>query len=174
MSEFLPDTQEIGKGVVVNQGDGQQQLENNKQAFTREFVQRARFTAAFPTTMTPAQFVDGLFTNAGLTPSSIDRTAAINEFGGASDSSSVTARSKALRDVAENTMLTNQEFNRAFVLMEYFGYLQRDPNSTPDINFDGYNFWLSKLNQFNGNFINAEMVKAFLSSSEYRRRFGLN
>jgi hypothetical protein len=42
----------------------------------------------------------------------------------------------------------------------------------PDLNFDGYNFWVSKLNQFNGNFINAEMVKAFLSAGEYRRRFG--
>jgi hypothetical protein len=35
----------------------------------------------------------------------------------------------------------------------------------------GFNFWLAKLNQFNGNYINAEMVKAFLSSIEYRQRF---
>ena len=65
-----------------------------------------------------------------------------------------------------------QEFNKAFVLMQYFGYLRRNPNDAPDNNFDGYNFWLDKLNQFNGNFINAEMVKAFLESSEYRLRFG--
>ena len=37
--------------------------------------------------------------------------------------------------------------------------------------FSGFNFWLAKLNQFNGNYINAEMVKAFLSSIEYRQRF---
>jgi len=54
--EFLPDTQEIGNGVIVNQGNWQQQLETNKQAFTLEFVQRSRFVTAFPTTMTPAQF----------------------------------------------------------------------------------------------------------------------
>ena len=36
----------------------------------------------------------------------------------------------------------------------------------------GYSFWLNKLNQFNGNFIQAEMVKAFISSLEYRQRFG--
>lgn len=42
----------------------------------------------------------------------------------------------------------------------------------PDGNFDGYNFWLDKLNQFNGDFLKAEMVKAFLTSSEYRSRFG--
>jgi hypothetical protein len=58
--------------------------------------------------------------------------------------------------------------------MQYFGYLRRNPNDAPEqgLNFDGYNFWLGKLNQFNGNFVNAEMVKAFIISSEYRQRFG--
>jgi hypothetical protein len=74
--------------------------------------------------------------------------------------------------VAENATFAQQEINRAFVLMQYFGYLRRNPNDAPDGNFDGYNFWLDKLNQFNGNYIQAEMVKAFLSSIEYRRRFG--
>jgi len=74
--------------------------------------------------------------------------------------------------VAENSTLVQQEFNRAFVLTQYFGYLQRDPNDAPDSGFGGYNFWLGKLDQFNGNFVDAEMVKAFLVSTEYRRRFG--
>jgi hypothetical protein len=73
--------------------------------------------------------------------------------------------------VAENTTLNSQEFNRAFVLMQYFGYLRRNPNDAPDSDFSGYNFWLNKLNSF-GNFIDAEMVKAFILSSEYRQRFG--
>jgi len=77
-----------------------------------------------------------------------------------------------LRRVAENAVLSQREFNRAFVLMQYFGYLRRDPNVAPDSDFIGYEFWLAKLNQFNGNFIDAEMVKAFLLSSEYRHRFG--
>jgi hypothetical protein len=57
--------------------------------------------------------------------------------------------------------------------MQYFGYLRRNPNDPPEpgLNFDDYNFWLSKLNQFNGNFVNAEMVKAFITSGEYRQRF---
>jgi len=59
--EFLPDTQEIGNGVNRIMGNWQQQLEANNRLSTLEFVQRARFTAAFPTTMTPAQFVDKLF-----------------------------------------------------------------------------------------------------------------
>ena len=72
----------------------------------------------------------------------------------------------------EDQDLYNAEFNRAFVLAQYFGYLRRNPNDVPDSDYTGYDFWLTKLNQFNGNYINAEMVKAFLSSIEYRQRFG--
>src|SRR5438132_11455263 len=122
--------------------------------------------------MTPAEFVDRLFASAGVTPSSTDRSAAVAEFGSASTTADVAARARALRRVAENPTLTAQEFNRAFVLMQYFGYLRRNPNDAPEENFDGYNFWLNKLNQFEGNFVNAEMVRAFIDSSEYRRRFG--
>jgi hypothetical protein len=172
-AEFVPDTQEIGNGVIVNFGNWQQLLETNKQAFTLGFVQRSRFVAAFPTTMTPAQFVDKLFANAGVTPSTIERNTAINEFGGASNTSDVAARSRALRDVAENPTLTTREFNKAFVLMQYFGYLRRNPYDPPEASLDysGFNFWLGKMN-FYGNYNDAEMVKAFISSSEYRQRFG--
>ncbi|HYU99163.1 MAG TPA: hypothetical protein VE977_10075, partial [Pyrinomonadaceae bacterium] len=133
-----------------------------------------RFTSAYPTTLTPAQFVDALFVNAGVTPSATDRDAAINEFAGAGNTADVAARARALRRVAENSTLRQQETNKAFVLMQYFGYLRRNPNDPPEANLDfgGYNFWLGKLNEFNGNFVNAEMVKAFIVSGEYRHRFG--
>ena len=81
-------------------------------------------------------------------------------------------RAQVLRSVAEDADLARNEFNKAFVLMQYFGYLRRDPNDAPDTSFVGYDFWLNKLNQFNGNFVAAEMVKAFISSGEYRQRFG--
>jgi hypothetical protein len=172
LNEFLPDTKEIGQGVVVNQPGWEQVLENNKQAFTAEFVQRSRFASAYPPSMTPDAFVDTLFANAGVTPSGSDHAAAINEFSSAFNTSDVAARSRVLRRVAEDPTLAQQEFNRAFVLMQYFGYLRRDPNSGPDADFTGYNFWLNKLDSFNGNFQDAEMVKAFLGSTEYRQRFG--
>jgi hypothetical protein len=56
--------------------------------------------------------------------------------------------------------------------MQFFGYLRRNPSDLPDTDHTGYDFWLTKLNQFNGNFVNADMVKAFINSSEYRQRFG--
>ncbi|HYV00051.1 MAG TPA: CHRD domain-containing protein, partial [Pyrinomonadaceae bacterium] len=81
-------------------------------------------------------------------------------------------RAEALRLIVEDGDFRHDQFNRAFVLMEYFGYLRRNPDDPPDNNLAGYNFWLNKLNQFNGNFVSADMVKAFIKSTEYRRRFG--
>ncbi len=173
-NEFLPDTQQIGQGLIVGQTGWEQVLENNKVAFATDFVTRSRFTSAYATTLTPTQFVDALFVNGVVTPSSTDRTAAINEFGGAGNTSDTAARGRALRRVAENAILKQQETNKAFVLMQYFGYLRRNPYDPPEagLDFGGFNFWLGKLNQFNGNFVNAEMVKAFIVSGEYQQRFG--
>ena len=169
--EFLPDTQQMSEGVVVNAPDWQLKLENNKQAFFAAFVARSRFITAYPATMTPEAFVNALFVNAGVTPSADERAAAVNEFGPATTTSDRAARARALRRVAENSRLTQQELNKAFVLMQYFGYLRRSPNDAPDLNYVGYNFWLGKLNEFDGNFVRAEMVKAFIVSGEYRQRF---
>ncbi len=169
-SEFLPDTIQIGSGVIVGQSGWENALETNKQNFANAFVARTRFTNAFPSGWSATTFVDKLYTNAGLAPAlGTNRAAAINELATPSDPA---ARARALRLVAEDPMLVQQEFNNAFVLMQYFGYLRRDPNAAPDADYTGYDFWLTKLNQFNGNFVNAEMVKAFIDSSEYKQRFG--
>jgi hypothetical protein len=166
-NEFIPDTQAIGQGVVVGQTGWEQVLENNKQAFVAQFVTRTRFTNAYPATMAPAVFVDTLNRNAGsplsaseLTQLEIEHTAGTK------------SRAQVLRQIAEHPNLNSAEFNRAFVLMQYFGYLRRNPNDTPDTNYTGYDFWLTKLIQFGGNFQNADMVKAFITSGEYRQRFG--
>jgi Tol biopolymer transport system component len=173
-AEFISDTQQIGQGVVIGQPGAEQKLEANKLAFALDFVLRLRFTQDHPTSNTPAQFVDALYANAGVTPSTMERTAAINEFGVEPTTADTVARARVLRRVAENSTLKQQELNKAFVLMQYFGYLRRNPFDPPEpsLNFDGYNFWLNKLTEFNGNFVNAEMVKAFIISGEYRQRFG--
>ena len=170
----MPDTQRIGQGVVVNVGNWQQQLEDNKNAFTEEFVQRPAFLTAFPLAMTPATFVDALNGNAkdnsGVMPLS---TAERDNFVAALTNGTMT-RAQILRAVAEDPDLASSEKNRAFVLMQYFGYLRRNPNDPQDTDYTGYEFWLGKLNQFNGDFIAAEMVKAFITSDEYRHRFAVN
>ena len=172
INDFWNGRWQLQNGVIVNQPGWQQVLETNKQNFFKNFVSTQQFISGYPGSLTPSQFVNALFSTAGVNPTSSERQAAINEFGGAPFASDLFARARALRRVAENSTLAAQEFNRAFVLMQYFGYLFRNPNDFPDGNFDGYNFWLDKLNRFNGDFKGAEMVKAFLSSVEYRHRFG--
>ena len=173
--DFLRDTQRIGQGVVVGQGAWEALLESNKQTFTAAFVQRADFKAAYPDSMTAAQFVDKLNTNAGGALSPSERDAAIAMLG--QTPSDLSRRAQVIRFVAEDVDLFNAEVRKAFVLMQYFGYLRRNPNDPSgldgqsDPNFNGFNFWLTKLNQFNGDAVAAEMVKAFIDSIEYRRRY---
>ena len=170
-SEFNPDKLKIGEGVIVNQRGWEAKLEANTKAFAQEFVQRARFASSYPASLAPAAFVDQLFLNAGVAPAESERAAVVEEFGDANDTANSEARARALRRVAENVKLRQQEFGQAFVLMQYFGYLGRDPNSGPDADFSGYSFWLNKLESFNGDYRSAEMVKAFLVAGEYRGRF---
>ena len=169
-TEFVRDTQQIGQGVQVGIGDWQTRLEANKHAYTLAFVQRPEFLAAFPSEMTAVEFVNKLDLNSGSVLSAAKKVELINLLaGGPSDSAT---RAAVLRLVAEDDEVKAAEFNRAFVLMQFFGYLRRNPNDLPDTNFAGYHFWLDKLNTFGGDFTKAEMVKAFIQSGEYRHRFG--
>lgn len=178
---FLKDQQEIGRGVIIGEPGADQKLEANKQKFFLDFVQRPAFLApgAYPTTLTAAQFVDKLNANtydpqspgAGALTLS-EREALVNQL--LPNPTSPSLRASVLRSVTENALFDNRQLNKAFVLMQYFGYLRRNPNDPPQpgLDFSGYNFWLGKLNEFNGNFVNAEMVKAFIISGEYIERFG--
>ena len=174
MAEFLADTRRVAEGVIVGRLGWQSLLEENQRRFAEEFVARAEFKARYPETLTPEQYVDALDQmiahpwpeNEGgpLTPS--ERAQLVEGL-----VSGTETRATVLAKLAMHPEFTRQELNRAFVLMQYFGYLRRNPNEGRDSNWDGYNFWLAKLNEFRGNYVNAEMVKAFLTSDEYRRRF---
>jgi subtilisin family serine protease len=157
-AEFLPDAGVVAHDVVVGTGNWAQQLEANKQAFVEAWVQRAAFRTLYDGLSNDA-FVDTLITHTegGFNG---DRNALVNGL-----NNNLTTRAAALRQIVENEGFTRSKSNRMFVMMEYFGYLRRDPDES------GYAFWLDKLNQFSGNFEQAEMVKAFIVSGEYRNRF---
>jgi len=165
--EFIRDTQQIGQGVVVGNTGWQQVLETNTVNFTNDFVFRPDFLANYPPSLTAAAYVDKLDAQAG-------RVLTFDEFFRLANGllAGLETRGSVLRKIAENQKFSNAEFNRAFVLMQYFGYLRRNPDDAPDNNFAGFDFWLTKLNQFGGDYRAAEMVKAFISSIEYRSRFG--
>jgi uncharacterized delta-60 repeat protein len=173
LREFLHDTQEIGQGVVVAQTGWREQLENRKQSFARDFISRDRFKNAYADSLNAEQFVTRINANAGGVLTSAEMEQLEGVFGGPNASSADDAkRAQVLRSLAENAGLQQSEFNRAFVLMQYFGYLRRNPDDAQDTDYTGYDFWVRKLEQFGGNYINAEMVKAFITSNEYRQRFG--
>jgi hypothetical protein len=156
-AEFMPDTAVVGRDVVVGRGDWGRQLEANKVAFIAAWVERPAFRAAYDNLANDA-FVDTLISHAG--GFNDDRAALVNGL-----TSGTLTRAAVLRRIAENEGFVHAKSNQMFVMMEYFGYLRRDPDE------NGYQFWLNKLNQFNGNFEQAEMVKAFILSGEYRDRF---
>jgi hypothetical protein len=171
-SQLVSDIAELTRGVIVGQGAWEAQLNQNKQTFAVSFVGSPEFLSRYPAPTTATAFVDSLNLNAGSVLSAAERSALISEL--SPDPASAGLRASVLMKVAENALLQQQEFNRAFVLMEYFGYLRRNPDAAPEpnLNFDGYNFWVNKLNTFNGDFVQADMVHAFISSIEYRARFG--
>ena len=164
--DFLADKSLLGRDVIVGQAGWESVLENNKKAFFEAFAARARTKSTLPASLTPSQYVDLLRNNTGSSISPAERNQLVHDL-----TAGLKTRGEVLRAVAEDSDFETSEFNTAFVLMQYYGYLRRDPNSSPDTDHTGFDFWLSKLNQFNGNFVNADMVKAFLDSSEYRSRF---
>jgi hypothetical protein len=173
--EFTRDTATVGAGIVVNDSLSPSVINANKQAFVNEFVTRLEFGSIY-NGLSNAQYVDKLFQTTGVAPTAAERQALIDGLGNGSE----TKASVLFKVVDGTTTITDghlvfntrygqafydNQFNAAFVQMEYFGYLLRDPDD------GGYNFWLGKLNQF-GNWVDAQMVLAFIKSPEYRSRFG--
>jgi hypothetical protein len=164
-TEFLRDVQEVSRGVIVNSPGWQQKLTENQEQFAEKWVQRPAFKALYDGMSNP-EFVNAIYTNAGILPSPAKVQSLVSALDGHNQS-----RAAVLLAVANDTSFRQKEYSSAFVMMQYFGYLRRDPNSDPDSDFSGYNFWLMKLNAFDGDFRKAEMVRAFIISLEYRARF---
>lgn len=140
-------------------------LEATKVAYALAFVQRTAFVNKYAGQNTAETFVDALIasiqtnSNVNLTGQRANLINAYNTGGNQNQS-----RALALRAAIDNTAFTTAEFNSAFVLMQYFGYLNRNPDS------GGFNFWLGVLNgPQQGNF--KGMVCAFITSAEYQQRF---
>jgi len=137
-------------------------LEAGKQAFTDEWIQRPEFLNKYPATLSPGDFIDQLIATVKTTTNnsvdlSANRAAYLNTL-------QQNGRGGALRQIADDAGFKQAEYNNAFVLMQYFGYLGRDPDA------DGYKFWLDILNNRVPNNYRS-MVCAFITSAEYQYRF---
>jgi len=158
-AEFMPDTSTVAGGVVVGRADWAQILEANKRAFVAAWVLRADFQSVYGQ-LSNTGYVNTLISHTGIMFDQNEHDALVSGL-----NNGTSTRAEVLKQIAENDKYMTAKRNASFVMMEYFGYLRRDPDEP------GYAFWLNKLNEFDGNFERAEMVKAFLVSAEYRQRF---
>jgi len=141
-------------------------LDVSKTTFANAFVARAEFIQKYQANTSAESFVDALLRT--LSDSAgVDLTSERGNLIGKYNSSGTMNESRALvlRDLGDNAAFSAAVYNPSFVLMEYFGYLQRGPDQS------GYDFWLNVLNNREpGNY--RGMVCAFITSTEYQRRFG--
>jgi hypothetical protein len=156
-AQFGPDRRQIAPGAGLDQ---------SKTAFALDFVQRTGFLAAYPANMTGAQFVDKLLTtiqNNSQVDLTSQRSSLIALYNGTND-----GRAAILRAIEANQAFVDAEYNRLFVVVEYFGYLRRDPDA------NGFNFWLGQVDRYplRNTDVQHAMVCSFITSTEYQLRFG--
>jgi hypothetical protein len=183
--QYMADMRLLTQGIVVNNQLNPDAMNANRRTFTNQFITRADFLAEYPASMPGDQCVDKMVTFMGVPLTTDERAALINEYysPGSSCAGFSSGRACVLYKLIDGTTTIadgylrfdtrygqayyNQEYNPSFVFIEYLGYLRRNPDQA------GYDHWHAKLNYY-GNFVDAEMVRSFLVSDEYRQRFGPN
>jgi hypothetical protein len=158
-SEFLPDIELIGRGVVANSADEQTKIEANLNEFAADWVERAKFQALYKS-VTNERFVDELAANAGITLVPAERAALIDKL-----NSGVLTRGQVLLALVNNSDFVENEDKRSLVMLHYFGYLHRNPDDLPDKNLDGFNYWLREL-EVSGE--TGRLSRAFMASGEFQ------
>jgi hypothetical protein len=155
-AEFSVDRQQVVGGA---------DLGARRAAFADAFVQRAEFIQRHANETTAEAFVvsliDGVRQNSGVDLSS-QHDALIQKYNAGGNVNQ--SRSAVLQALADDSTYRTALYNPSFVLIEYFGFLRREPDRA------GYDFWLNVLNdRLPGNY--RSMVCAFITSTEYQRRF---
>ena len=156
-NEFATD-----RGQVI----GGPNLEASKTAFATAFVQRAEFAEKYQTNTSADSFVDALLqtmNDASGVDLSSERAALLNRYN--SGGTLTESRALVVRALVDQAAFRTAVHNESFVVMEYFGYLRREPDR------QGYAFWLNVLNNGDRNNYRG-MVCSFITSAEYQRRFG--
>jgi uncharacterized delta-60 repeat protein len=147
-NEFTPDLGKVS-GFLTDA-----QLETAKLNFIAEFMSRPAFVTKF-NGLDNAAYVDSLLTTAAITHPSRDLWIAALAGG-------TRTRAQVLREIVESTEVYSRYYNQAFVVMQYFGYLRRDPDIL-------YINWIAHL-EATGDY--RSMIQGFVNSVEYRGRFG--
>ncbi len=131
-----------------------------KTQFSVDFTARPAFVSAYSFPNTPMgnqQYVDALLNTAAVTLPTATRQALIDGL-----NNGTLTRAGVLRQIVESQQVSDKYNHQAFAVMEYFGYLRREPDSA-------YQVWIQVLDQSNDP---RGMVTGFVTSTEYRQRFG--
>ncbi|HWN10814.1 MAG TPA: hypothetical protein VNO50_16360 [Pyrinomonadaceae bacterium] len=159
--EFMDDLSILGRGLFVGLPGWEETLERNKVSLAEKWSQRADFKARYDG-KSAESYVDELINNAGAHQSREERQAVITAL--ANNSESLAA---VLNRYAEAARNTRRDYNAAYLLAHYFGYLRRNPEDPPDNNFVGFNYWLADLNR-TGDY--RSLTRVFIESDEYRHK----
>jgi predicted Zn-dependent protease len=152
----LPKYAEIVPDLQFVTGQTADEVNAKRDAYTNDFAQRTAFRSLYDR-LSNADYVDALLRTARVTVANRDQL--VNNL-----NSRTQTRAQVLRAIVESPAVESKEFNPAYVAMQYFGYLKRDPES------EGFDAWLNYLNSHPGDF--RTMVNGFAGSREYRSRFG--
>lgn len=161
-AEFMAD---LGSISVPN--DDPVLTEQKKVQLTNAWMQRAEIKAKYDG-LSNAAFVQKLLDTAGVTVS--NQTQLVNDL-----NTGAKTRAQVLRSIAESPQVDDKFYKQAFVTMEYFGYLRRDPESCfghPNPSQCGFIFHNERFKlTADKDFLENTIVRGFIESPEYRNRF---
>jgi Tol biopolymer transport system component len=136
-----------------------EELNARQDDYNIAWMHREEF-AEVANTFTNEQFLNRLLQNIGVTlTGAVTRETLLADL-----NAGRLTRAAVLRAIVEHPDVERAEYNGAFVTMQYFGYLKRDPDP------DGFADWLDYLNANPTDY--RTMVHGFVVSNEYRARFG--
>ena len=157
--EFMPAMTELGRGLLIGTSGWEGQLENNRTSLLNIWMKGDEFSKLYDG-KTNAEFMDQLLKNSGVKWNQSKYDALLTSL-----DSQTASRQWALLMVTEDREFYEREYNTAYVLVHFFGYLRRNPSDPPDQDLRGLNFWLDVLNR-SGDY--RSISRAFLESDEYK------
>jgi hypothetical protein len=160
-SEFAIDLRALGRELYPGARGWKEKVKENTRRLCEEWATRATFKDRFDG-LTNEQYVSALAANAEITLADRERSGLATDLAGGRET-----RASLLLRISASPLLSARDYNRAYLLCHYFGYLRRNPDDPPDHDLAGYNFWLGQLDRtrdYRG------MTRAFIEADEYKRQ----
>jgi hypothetical protein len=160
--EFMADL-----GTISTPNDDPALTNQKKDELSVAWLQRTEINNIYGG-LSNSAFVQKLVDTAGVTLP--NQTQLVNDLNGGQKT-----RAQVLRAIAESPQVDEKFYKQAFVTMEYFGYLRRDPEvcvGSPNPSQCGYIFHNERFKlTADKDFLENTIVRGFIESPEYTNRF---